>query len=67
MRNDLTEGLGNALNRAFTKSRMSAREFIEYLKQTRKVFDTTDSSFHAVVEGEVMTFYFTNNRWWCKA
>ena len=70
MRNTETDSMAAALNRAFEKSRMTLREFVAFIVETRDTFDHEDTedyvSFHIIKEGEVYQFYFAFDEWYCK-
>lgn len=70
MRNRETAAMATAMNRAFDKSGMTLKEFIQYLARTRDIFDYEDHedyvSFHILKEGVVYQFYFAFDEWYCK-
>ncbi len=68
MRNDVTDRLGRELTVAWINSNMTVSEFIRYCDDNRPaVLSTTGDTMHVVVNATVITCYFTENRWWCKA
>lgn len=70
MRNSTTDVMAAAMNRAFDKSGMTLKEFIQYLARTRDIFDFEDHedylSFHVLKDGVVYQFYFAFDEWGCK-
>ena len=70
MRTRETEAMAAAMNRAFEKSEMTLKEFIQYLARTRDIFDFEDRedylSFHVIKDGQIYQFYFAFDEWHCK-
>ena len=70
MRTRETDAMAAAMNRAFEKSGLSLKQFIQYLFCTRKIFDYEECeeyvSFHVLKEGGVFQFYFAFDEWYCK-
>ena len=70
MRNQVTKSMEQSMNRAFEKSKMTLKEFIQYLARTRDIFDFEERedyvSFHIIKEGVVYQFYFVFDEWYCK-
>ncbi len=70
MRNRETAAMEQALNRAYDKSGMSLKEFIQYLARTRDIFDFEEHedymSFHVIKDGQVYEFFYAFDGWYCK-
>ena len=70
MRTRETDAMAAAMNRAFEKSGMTLKEFIQYLARTRDIFDFEETkdymSFHVIKDGQVYEFYFAFDEWYCK-
>ena len=72
MRNRTTDAMAAAMNRAFEKSEMSLKEFMEYIILTRKIFDYAFDdeggylSFHVMKEGQIYQFFYAYDEWYCK-
>ena len=70
MRTRETDAMAAAMNRAFEKSEMTLKEFIQYLARTRDIFDFEDRedyvSFQIIKDGQVYEFYFAFDEWGCK-
>jgi len=72
MRTQATDRMAAAMNRAFDKSGMTLKEFMEYIILTRKIFDYVFDdedgylSFHVVKEGQIYQFFFVFDTWYCK-
>ena len=70
MRNNVTKSMEQSMNRAFEKSGMTLKEFIDHLKATREILDYEERknyvSFQIIKEGTVYEFYFAFDEWYCK-
>ena len=70
MRNQVTKSMEQSMNRAFDKSGMTLKEFIQYLARTRDIFDFEDNedymSFHVIKDGQVYEFFYAFDEWYCK-
>lgn len=67
MRNDSSDFIGDAIQAAFIKSKLTVIEFIKTLYLHKdNVFDITETTFHAVKDGHIITCYFVGNRWYAK-
>ena len=70
MRTQATDRMAAAMNRAFEKSSLTLKEFVNHLKATRDILDYEENddyvSFHIVKEGGVYQFYFAFDEWYCK-
>ena len=70
MRTRETDAMAAAMNRAFEKSEMTLKEFIQYLARTRDIFDFEERedyvSFQIIKDGQVYEFYFAFDEWYCK-
>ena len=70
MRTSVTKSMEQALNRAYDKSGMSLKEFIQYLARTRDIFDFEEHedyiSFHVITDGQVYEFFYAYDAWYCK-
>ena len=70
MRTSVTKTMEQALNRAYDKSGMSLKEFIQYLARTRDIFDFEENedymSFHVIKDGQVYEFFYAYDAWYCK-
>jgi hypothetical protein len=73
MRNNMTDTLGKQLTVAWINSNMGLQEFISYCDTHREsVVWTTEDTMHVMLEGSdgectLITCYFAEQRWWCKA
>ena len=56
----------NSLNSAWKKSGMNPHAFLDYLKNTRSIFDISGLSFHVFTYGSITRFYFVENAWYCE-
>ena len=63
MRTDYLDRLADITNRSFLKSRLTISQFIETLVDVGVAFDCTESSYHAIDNGEIVSFYFAGNQW----
>lgn len=64
----MTDRVGRELTVAWINSNMTVSEFIRYCDDNREaVISTTKDKMHVVKGGTILTCYFTENRWWCKA
>lgn len=70
MRTSVTKTMEQALNRAYDKSGMTLKEFIQYLARTRDIFDFEECedyiSFHTIKDGQVYEFFYAYDAWYCK-
>ena len=70
MRTRETDAMAAAMNRAFDKSGMTLKEFIQYLARTRDIFDFEETkdymSFQTIKDGQLYQFYFAFDAWYCK-
>lgn len=70
MRNQVTKSMEQSMNRAFEKSGMTLKEFIQYLARTRDIFDFEETkdymSFHVIKDGQVYEFFYAFDAWYCK-
>ena len=70
MRNKVTMSMEQSMNRAFEKSGMTLKEFIQYLARTRDIFDFEERedyiSFQIIKDGQVFEFFYAFDEWFCK-
>ena len=70
MRTRETDAMAAAMNRAFEKSEMTLKEFMNHLISTRDILDYEERedyvSFHIIKDGPVYQFYFAFDEWYCK-
>ena len=70
MRNQVTKSMEQSMNRAFEKSKMTLKEFIQYLARTRDIFDFEECedyvSFQIIKDGQVYEFFYAYDEWYCK-
>ena len=70
MRTRETDAMAAAMNRAFEKSEMTLKEFMNHLISTRDIFDYEDNedylSFQIIKDGQVYEFFFAFDEWYCK-
>ena len=70
MRNQVTISMEQSMNRAFEKSGMTLKEFIQYLARTRDIFDFEECkdylSFQIIKDGQVYEFFYAFDEWYCK-
>ena len=66
MRNVNSDLMFQSLNAAWKKSGMNPHAFLNYLKNTRPIFDISGLSFHVITDDSVTQFYFSEGSWWCK-
>ena len=66
MRNVNSDLMSQSLNAAWKKSGMNPHAFLNYLKNTRPIFDISGLSFHVFTYGSITRFYFVENAWYCK-
>ena len=70
MRTRETDAMAAAMNRAFEKSEMTLKEFMNHLISTRDIFDYEERedyvSFHIIKDGQIYQFYFAFDEWYCK-
>jgi len=65
MRNEYSDNLQDIIQHKFKISKLSVKNFIEYMVQNNDAFDITDSTFHTIEAGEIVSFYF-DGRWFAK-
>ena len=70
MRTRETDSMAAAMNRAFEKSEMTLKEFMNHLISTRDILDYEERedyvSFHIIKDGQIYQFYFAFDEWYCK-
>ena len=70
MRTRETDAMAAAMNRAFEKSEMTLKEFMNHLISTRDILDYEERedyvSFQIIKDGQVYEFYFAFDEWYCK-
>ncbi len=66
MRNDTTDNIGNWITFEFKKSGLSVHDFIEQQVNAGIAFDVTEETFHSIVNNDIVSHYYTNNRWYAK-
>lgn len=68
MRNDVTDRLGDLINGHFKKSGLTTREYIYQLAAQRKVFDTTNCTFHFLHCNMIVSAYYDSDsrKWYAK-
>lgn len=70
MRNRTTDSMAAAMNKAFEKSGMTLKEFMNHLTSTRDILDLEERedyvSFQIIKDGQVYEFTFAFDEWYCK-
>ena len=70
MRTRETDAMAAAMNRAFEKSEMTLKEFMNHLISTRDILDYEENddylSFQIIKDGQVYEFFFAFDMWGCK-
>ena len=70
MRTRETDAMAAAMNRAFEKSEMTLKEFMNHLISTRDILDYEERedyvSFQIIKDGQVYKFCFAFDEWYCK-
>ena len=70
MRTRETDAMAAAMNRAFEKSEMTLKEFMNHLISTRDILDYEERedyvSFQIIKDGQVYEFFFAFDEWYCK-
>jgi len=70
MRTRETDAMAAAMNRAFEKSEMTLKEFMNHLISTRDILDYEERedyvSFQIIKDGQVYEFTFAFDEWYCK-
>lgn len=69
MRNSFTDNMASKINTIFKEAKVSHQDFIKGLVQqsSGEVFNATDNSFNAIIENTHLSFWFTDNQWFCKS
>ena len=70
MRTRETDAMAAAMNRAFEKSEMTLKKFMNHLISTRDILDYEERedyvSFQIIKDGQVYEFCFAFDEWYCK-
>lgn len=68
MRNAYTDELGVKCNAHFKASKLPVSNYIQMLVDQADAFDTTDTTFHVIRNGSVVSFYYDtkSSTWFAK-